>query len=112
MTFNQAIEEIKKYYPIYQRALDVVEIKVSKLLNLCNYYFIALVSYNGTLILTDIATTVEVFPDVTENEWIEICKKYNMSWNDWHIECEYTGIESLNNFIKLLDDIVKSFSKI
>ena len=104
MTFEQALKEIRQYYPIRRRVTDVAEIQVPKLLTPFNFFFVALVDFNGTPLLTDIATTVESFPDSTEKEWIALCDKHHVSWVDWHIECKYEGIQSLQNFLNVLDE--------
>ncbi len=108
MKFLDALEEIKAVYPIYQRVTDVAEIQVMKLLTLSDFYYIALVDNKGSAILTDIGVVSDLFDTVEEEEWRDICAKHHVAWEDWHIFCKYEGIQSLENFIALLDDVSES----
>ncbi len=77
---------------------------VPKLLTPVNYFYVALIDYKGMLLLSDIGTTVDSFETVEEEEWISLCEKHHVSWNNWHIEAKYEGIESLNNFLEVLEE--------
>lgn len=104
MNLNEAIQLINTRYKTYQRATDVVEIQVNKSLNLNNYYYIALTQFNGKLILTDIAETANILYDITEDQWKTLCEKYNITFNDWHLETEFKTLADLDRFIALLDE--------
>ena len=104
MTFLEALEEIKRFYPIYQRVSDVAEIRVNKLLTPLNFFYVALIDYKGMALLSDIGMTADSFSTVEEQEWVSLCEKHHVSWIDWHIETEYEGIASLNNFLSVLEE--------
>jgi len=104
MNLKQATELINKKYQTYQRVTDVVEIKVNKLLDLNNFYYIALVDMGDFLVLTDIAETANILDHIPEEKWVELCKKYNLKFNDWHIETRFNSIDDLDRFISLLDE--------
>lgn len=104
MNLTEATQLINTKYPTYQRTNDVVEIQTNKLLDYNNYYYIALTTLNGKLILTDIAETANILNDITENCWKKLCSKHNIQFNDWHLECEFQSLKDLDNFISLLDE--------
>lgn len=104
MDLKQATEIINQKYKTYQRATDVVEIVVNKLLDLNNFYYIALVQMDGFLVLTDIAESANILDHISEKQWIELCEKYNLKFNDWHIETRFNGLDDLERFISLLDE--------
>lgn len=105
MTFEEAIKLINTKYHTSQRATDLVEIKVNKLLDINHYYYIALYNMNNTLILTDIAESSDILYDISEDHWKELCVKHNIEFNDWHLECKFNSLKDLDNFIALLDEV-------
>ena len=104
MNLNEAKQIINTKYKTYQRATDIVEIQVNKLLNINNFYYIALTPFNGKLILTDIAESANILYDITEDQWKALCKKYGVAFNDWHLETEFKTLADLDRFIALLDE--------
>ena len=104
MNLNESKRLINKKYKTYQRATDIVEIQVNKLLNINNFYYIALTPFNGKLILTDIAESANILYDITEDQWKSLCNKQGVAFNDWHLETECKTLADLDRFIALLDE--------
>lgn len=106
MNFNQALTEIKKEYSTITQAPQIEMIAINKLLDPFNTYFVVLKERNGKAILSDLAKTCDII-ELEEEEYVEICKKYNLNFSNWDINCEFTSNDTLRNFISFLDEIAK-----
>ena len=105
MNLLDAVKIINTKYLTYQRTTDVVEVQVRKVLNDNSFYYIALVQVGDNVILTDLAESADVLDEIPKEKWQELCKKYNIEFNDWHLETQFNCIEDLERFIALLDEV-------
>lgn len=105
MDYKEAIKIIEKKYKV--NAIDDVltEIYVDKLLNPFNFYFLCLVNCKTRVIISDLANTADIFYDKDEEYFKNMCEKYNIAFNNWHIERTFTNMFDLEEFIYLLDEI-------
>ena len=107
MQYLDALQLIRKHYETTEFTKDIEIIKINKLLDFSNYYFIVLNNDNGTAILTDMAKTNEVFRK-TEEEWTAITNKFELKLDNYEIYTPFTQIEDLYKFITLLDWVVEN----
>ena len=108
MKFEEAKTLIKKHYGTSQFASDIEIIKIDKLINFSNYYFVILrKDKDGSAKLSDLKKTCEFF-DYEENYYKDICAKHNVTFNNWAIETKFESMQDLDNMIAVLDEIVKA----
>lgn len=107
MQYLDALQLIRKQYETTEFTSDIEIIKINKLLDFSNYYFIVLNNDNGTAILTDMAKTSEVF-EKTEEEWTAITNRFGLSLDNYEIFTPFNQIEDLYKFISLLDWVVEN----
>ena len=110
MDYKQALEQVKQKYNIVEKACDMAEIVVNKNLDSFNLFYIAIADDDGQVILNDLACTCEVI-DLPEQKFIDICNKHNVTFDDWHLSCKYESIDSLENYISCIQNIVDEFEK-
>ena len=104
MSFENALNEINKVYETTKIALEVAVIKIDKMLDKNNLYYVVLKDKNEKLILTDYAHTCEII-NLGEDKFKEICKKYGIEFNNWNIEKTFNSIADLETYIACLDEI-------
>lgn len=105
MKFEEAKTLIKLHYKTNQFANDIETIKINKMLNWSNCYFVVLrKNKDGSAKLTDLKKTCEYF-DYSEDHYKTICKKHNVEFNNWAIETNFENLQSLENIIAVLDEI-------
>lgn len=110
MEYKQALEQVKQKYNIVEKACDMAEIIVNKNLDNFNLFYIAIADDDGDTVLNDLACTCEVI-DLAEEKFVEICSKRNITFDDWHISCKYENIDSLENYISCIQEIVDEYNK-
>lgn len=105
MNFNEILKDISKNYTIKPKASNVVEIVVNKGFNAFNYYFLAIRKEEDLCILTDFSNTLKCI-NISPNKVDEILQKYpTASLVDETIILPYKNVESVNEYICLLDEI-------
>ena len=104
MDFEQAIQNIQKEYNTWYNHKDSISIETNQMLTEYNFCFVSLINYHGRLILTDLTNNMEHIT-LDENEVKEICKKYNIVFNDYNLECEYTSNEDIKRYLQCLNEI-------
>lgn len=105
MQYLDAIQLIKKHYETTEFTSDIEIIKINKLLDFSNYYFIVVSNDNGSAVLSDMGKTNEVFRK-PEAEWAVITNKFGLTLDNFEISTTFNKIEDLYNFISLLDWVV------
>ena len=109
MTIQRAVLEISKKYKLKYENDKMYVFESDDMLNFYTYYWFALIEHNGKVLLTDFADTTQVFPDLEEKDFKEICERHGVSFNDWHIEIEYRSIEDVDNYYKVFDELAKKY---
>ena len=107
MQYLDAMQLIRKHYDTTEFNSDIEIIKINKLLDFSNYYFIVLSNDNGSAILTDMAKTNEVYRK-SETEWKLLTDKFGLNLNNFEISTPFNQIEDLYKFISLLDWVVEN----
>ena len=107
MQYLDAIQLTRKHYDTVEFTKDIEIIKINKLLDFSNYYFVVINNDNGNAILTDMAKTNEIFSK-SEEEWKAITDKFGLNLDNFEICTPFNQIEDLYNFISLLDWVVEN----
>ena len=64
---------------------------------------------NGEAIITDMGETKEVFSEVPEKYWINLCKKAKCEFRHWSIVRKFRSIDDLDKYIRFLDKVSDRF---
>ena len=97
MEFKKAVEEIKKEYEIRWVNMGCITIENDQFLDPYNICFVAILNEDNRALITDFAENLQEI-EFEEKDMIEICKKHNLTYINYHIECEYTCNQ--NNLIR------------
>lgn len=106
MQYLDALQLIRKHYNTIEYSSDIEIIKINKLLDFSNFYFIVVLEENGQAILSDMGKTSELI-ELSEERWEIIAKEYNINYKDYTLSTPINDISDLYNFISLLDAITK-----
>ncbi len=107
MQFQEALNIIKKHYETDEFTDDISIIKTYKLIDIANFYFITVVDEDGIAKISDMAKTCEFF-EKSEEEWLDICTKFGLVFDNYTIKTNFNGMEDLDNFVAMLDYLVES----
>lgn len=108
MDFNQALNQIQKHYEIRPITNDVFQIFTNLKINEFNSFFIV-IKNSSKPFLTDYGKTFELV-NCTEEEIKLICKKYNVCFNNYNLECAFTNIDDIQRLLNCILEITKSLS--
>lgn len=106
MQYLDALQLIRKHYNTIEYSENIEIIKINKLLDFSNFYFIALLEENGQAILSDMGKTGELI-EKSKEEWQTLAKEYDINYNDYVLSTPIKDIKDLYNFILLLDSVAK-----
>ena len=106
MQYLDALQLIRKHYNTISYSPDIEIIKINKLLDFSNYYFIVLLDNNGEAKLSDMGKTGEVI-DMQENSWKQLSREFGIDYSDYTLSTKISSIEDLYRFILLLDKVAK-----
>ena len=112
-SFEKALNEIGKEYPIRRISKNYAQIELDELFDWYNYIFIGVLydKDNNQVILTDNADYAPLC-DWEEEDLFEveaICKRHHITFNNWHIECIYHTNQDVNNYLECLRELSKVF---
>ena len=107
MEFRKALEEIKKEYEFRWVNSTCVQIDSEQLLDPYNYCFVDILNENGEALLTDFADNMQIIT-LPEEKVKEICKKHNITWNNYNLECWYTSNQDIKNYFECLAEITEN----
>ncbi len=107
MEFKKALEEIGKEYKFRWLNQGCVQIDTEQLLDPYNYCFVDVLNDNGEALLTDFADHMQIIT-LPEEKVKELCKKYNIIWNDYNLECKYTSNKDIKNYFEFLAEITEN----
>ena len=109
MDFEQAIQNIQKEYETKYAHKNAVMILSKQMLDEYNLCFVSLINYHGKLLLTDLTNNMEhITLDVEQVK--QICEKYNITFNDYNLECEYTSNEDIKRYLECLNEITEKMN--
>ncbi len=109
MTIEKAVIEISKEYKLKYENDKMYVFESDEMLNFFTYYWFALIEDKGKILITDFAETAQVFPDLKEEVFKEICERNGVSFDNWHIEVEYKSNADVANYIKVFDELAERF---
>ena len=104
MEFKEALKNIEKEYKYRWLNGTCVQIDSEQLLDAFNCCFVNVINHNGNALLTDFADNMQVIT-LPEEKVKEICKKHNITWNNYHLECVYTSNQDIKNYFECLAEI-------
>ena len=106
MQFLDALQLIRKHYNTLEYSEDIEVIKINKLLDFSNFYFIALIDNDGQAILSDMGKTGELI-ELPQEEWSRLASEYDINYSEYTLSTPINDIKDLYNFITLLDSVAK-----
>ena len=95
--------ELRPHSPVTQI------VRTGRTLDGCNSFCIIIYNKVDKVVLTDIGRTKDVFDEVSEEEWEELCKAHNFEFLHWSIVREFTGLQDVYDFIGFLDVIADKY---
>ena len=111
MEFEKALKEIEKEYKFRWLNKTCVQIDSKQMLDSYNCCFVDVLDENGEALLTDFAENMQIIT-LSEDKVKEICKKHNITWNNYHLECVYSNNQDIKNYFACLAEISeKMYSK-
>ncbi len=110
MTYEEALELVKSEFELRKDADHCHIIKTGLTYDGCQGFCVAVYrKTDGSVILTDIGETKEVFDEVTEDEWKQMCESHGFEFNHWRIEHSLDTMEDVYNYINFIDWISDKF---
>ena len=110
--FEAILELIKKDYPVRRMGEHYAQIELDELFDPYNYIFIGVLYEDDVVILTDMAEYAEVCEweeeDLPEVE--KICKKHDITFHNWHIECFYHTNEDIKKYLECLLELSEKYA--
>lgn len=107
MEFEKALKEIEKEYKFRWVNKTCVQIDSEQMLDANNYCFVDVLNKNGQALLTDFADHMQIVT-LKEDRVKEICKKHNITWNNYHLECAYESNQDIKNYFECLAEIAEN----
>ena len=105
MTYEQALEIIEKEFDTRRETPHNKIIMTGLTYDGFNSFCVSIYNKDGTAILTDLGITKDVFDEVPEEDWIELCEQNGFKFNHWSIQRIFSKIEDVEDFIVFLDKI-------
>lgn len=112
-TYEKALEEIKKEYPIRRMYATYAQIEFDILFDSYNYIFIGVLFEDDKVILTDLAEYAQICPwedeDIPELE--KLCQKYGVTFKNYHIERLYHSNEDVKKYLDCLLELKEKYGE-
>lgn len=105
MNYEQALEIIEKEFKTIPDSPHNKIIKTGLTYDGFNSFCACIYNKDGVAILTDLGKTKDVFDEVSQEDWTNLCKQNRFEFNHWSIQRVFTKIEDVYDFIKFLDDV-------
>lgn len=110
MDFEKVLELAREEFELIKDSGHCYVVRTGLTYDGCEGFCVALYKKeNGEVVITDLGETKEVFCDVTEEEWQELCLYHGFEFNRWRIEKPFTSMEDLFSFIGFLDYVSDLF---
>ena len=106
MNFKTAVSIIEKEYKFDWVNKGCIQIESTQLLDPYNCCMVALYDNNGVALLADFADNMQIIT-LSEEQVKEICKKHNIMFNDYHLECIFTGNDDIKRYLECLAEITE-----
>ena len=110
MSFEEAIENVKKEYNVRFAHKNSIIIETNQMLDESSFCFVSLLNYHDKLILTDLTNNMEHI-SLNVEQVKKICEKHNITFDDYNIECEYTSNQDIKRYLECLKDITNKLNK-
>ena len=109
MTYEKALEIIESEFETLKESSHNKIVRTNMTYNGYNSFCVSIYNCNGIAILTDLGTTKDVFDEVAEEEWRELCQNHGFEFNHWSIRRDFNKIEDLYDYIEFLDFISRKY---
>ena len=109
MTYNEILDLVRTEFDTIKDAPHCEIVRTGLTYDGCTGFCVAIYNYGDVVKISDIGETKEVFDEVTESQWKDLCSKNGFEFNHWRIERVFNSMEDLYDFIKFLDTISDAF---
>ena len=103
MTYEEALKIIEAEYETLPDSPHNKIIRTGLTYNGFNSFCVSIYTDGESVILTDLGETKEVFDEVTEGEWRELCEAHGFEFRHWRIVKVFGSIDDVDDFIRFLD---------
>lgn len=112
MTFNEAQEIVEREFKTRYVAPHAIAIRVNQSYNGYEMFYIELYDDGDEIFLDDGGYTKEYFAEVSEEEWILLCKKHGFEFRQWRILRRFRSNKDVYAFIDFLKAVCDRFDPI
>ena len=109
MTYQEAVALAATEFELIRDSGHTTLIRTGLTYNGCNGFCVMIYDLGDHAILTDIGETKEIFDEVTEEEWTELCEAHGFAFRHWHIERDIHSMDDIIAFIQFLDFVSDTF---
>ena len=113
-TFEKALENIAKEYPVRRMSQTYAQIDFLDLLfDAYNCMYIGILYEGDEVILTDYANYAEIceWEDEDIKDIEKICHKHGITFINYHIECLYQSNEDVKHYLDCLLELKEIYAK-
>lgn len=105
--YEKALKVLHEKYKTTSRGYDMHYIKIDKELTFGTFYSILLANHLGNPILTDWTDTIYFLHKLKKEDFVNVCNKYNIHFEQGTMERKFTSNEDVDIFIKAIDKLVE-----
>lgn len=109
MTFEEAINLVHTEFETRYDDENCEIIRVNWTYDGSNELMVAVYQEKDAVVLTDLGATKDIFYQVNEDQWIDVCTRNGYIFNRGCIEHSLNDISDVHNFIEFLDSISDIF---
>lgn len=109
MTYKEVLDLVHTEYETMKDSSHCEIIITGLTYDGCNGFCVAVYDYGDVVKITDIGETKEIFDEVTEEQWKDVCSRNGFEFNHWRIERVFNSMEDVHEFIDFLDEISDFF---
>ena len=111
--FEKALENIAQQYAIRRFNQNYAQIEFDILFDDYNYIFIGVLFEDDKVILTDFADYAPLcdWDDVDIPDIVKICRKHNITFFNYHIECLYQTNDDVKRYLECLLELKDKYIK-
>jgi len=111
MEYSEALALVKSEFETLRDAAHCEIIYTGLTYDGCNGFCVTLYNYGDKVMISDIGQTKDIFDEVEEEEWKELCRENGFEFNHWRIEKKFSKIEDVYDFINFLDMISDKYCR-
>lgn len=109
MNYSEALKLVKTEFETRRDCGHCEIIRTNLTYDGCNGFCVVIYDKGSHVILSDMGETKEIFDEVTEEEWKELCASHGFEFNHWHIEKVLNSLDDVYDYINFIDFISDKF---